>query len=93
MKKCQFLKVFWCFWPRRSVGHALLDGCLRRLLGHQLAAQQFGNGFADVEFAEMLQVGQRIKHEDAVHQPVGMFRFAPGTLRTPCAPAGSSPNV
>ena len=47
-----------------------------RLLGLEVATERLDQRLADQQFAEILQVGQRIEREQALHQRVGMLHLA-----------------
>ena len=61
-------------------GHsnAIFDGGLGPLFTLQVTGQHFGHGLAHQQLGHVLQVGQAVQHEDAVHQFVGMFHLADG---------------
>jgi hypothetical protein len=50
------------------------------LLQAQVAGQGFRHVLADLQLAQVLQIGQAVEHEDAVHQRVGMLHLADGFL-------------
>jgi hypothetical protein len=44
----------------------------------QIAGQNFGHVLANHQLAQVLQVGQAVEHENAVHQHVGVLHLADG---------------
>ena len=59
-----------------AVCDAFLDGRLGRHFQAQVARQNLGHVFTDLQLGQVLQVGQAVEHEDAVHQPVGVLHLA-----------------
>ncbi len=57
-----------------------LDGGLGTLLQGQVGGQDLRHVLTDVQLAQVLQVGQAVEHEDAVHQLVSVFHLANGFL-------------
>ncbi|MOA40083.1 hypothetical protein D3C78_1619170 [compost metagenome] len=60
------------------MGDAVLDGLLGALFQAQVAGQGFGHVFTDLQLAQVLQVGQAVEREDAVHEPVCMLHLTDG---------------
>ncbi len=61
-----------------AVRYPILDRGLRALLGRQITGQKLGHILADLQLAQVLQVGKRIQREETVHQFVGVFHLADG---------------
>src|SRR5690606_39252328 len=59
-----------------AVGDAVLDGALRGGLEGEITAQQFGHVFAYQQLAQVLQIGQAVQEEDALHELVGVLHLA-----------------
>ncbi|MNT36678.1 hypothetical protein D3C72_1727790 [compost metagenome] len=63
---------------RFAVGNAFLDGGLGALFRAEVARQNLRHVFAHSQLGQVLQIGQAVQREDAVHQPVGMLHLADG---------------
>jgi hypothetical protein len=72
--------------------NARLDGGLCAFFQPQVGGQQFGYILANVQLAQVLQVGQTLEHENAVHEAVGVLHLANRFLVFPSWPACPAPS-
>lgn len=56
-----------------ALDDAVFDGLLRSVPQRLVGLQNLRHIFADLQFSQVLQVGQAVEHEDALHELVGVF--------------------